>query len=101
MPCWTQPPTHPTCTVQTMNKHTAEETARAIANLTENREELLEAEQAWKGLRYLNRQMTLELITSHGISVSKASQLSGHTRQTIKIWLDVWNAEHKSAQEKN
>jgi tRNA U34 5-carboxymethylaminomethyl modifying enzyme MnmG/GidA len=81
-----------------MNKPTAEETAQAIAKLNENREELLEAEQEWKGLRYLNRQMTLELVTQHGVSVAKASRLSGHTRQTIKIWLDVWNAEHKSAQ---
>lgn len=62
---------------------------------------LRQAEQEWKDLRAQSRRLTLKLVTDYGISVAKASRMSGHTRQTIKIWLDVHNAEHKSARIKN
>lgn len=56
---------------------------------------LVKAEDELKSWRAHSRKLTLELITEHGVSVAKAAQLSGHHRATIKIWLDLWNAEHK------
>lgn len=57
---------------------------------------LTKVEDEFRFWRAASRKITLELVTEHGISVAKAAVLSGHTRQTIKIWLDVWNAEHKA-----
>ena len=62
---------------------------------------LKHAEDDWKDLRTLSRRITLELVTEHGLSVAKVAGLSGHTRQTIKIWLDVLNAEQKGRQNQN
>lgn len=59
---------------------------------------LRHTEADWKDLRALSRKITLELITEHGISVAKAAKLSGHSRVTIKTWLDVLNAEEKGRQ---
>jgi hypothetical protein len=84
-----------------MSTHNARDEETVLAALALTGVSLRQAEREWKALRKQNRELTLELITDHGISVAKASALSGHTRQTIKIWLDVWNAEHKSAQKKN
>jgi len=59
---------------------------------------LRHTEADWKDLRALSRKLTLELVTEQGVSVAKAARISGHTRQTIKIWLDVFNAEQKNRQ---
>jgi len=59
--------------------------------------QLDEIEQQWKVLRAQARAELLDAITEHGISVAKASRITGHHRQTIKIWLDIYNAEHKNA----
>jgi hypothetical protein len=87
--------------VKTMNTEPQRESEAALAELALTRVALVEAERDWKDLRALSRKITLELVTEHGFSVAKAAQLSGHTRQTIKIWLDVWNAEHKSQRKSN
>jgi hypothetical protein len=67
----------------------------ALVEMQLTRATLAKQEDDWKFWRAHSRKLTLELVTEHGISVAKASQLSGHTRQTIKIWLDVHNAEQK------
>ena len=90
-----------TCTVKTMSTQPRREVEAAAAELAMTGVALRQAEKEWKDLRALSRRITLELVTEHGLSVAKASQMSGHTRQTIKIWLDVWNAEHKHQQKKN
>jgi hypothetical protein len=66
--------------------------------LSETNQKLAAIEREWKHWRLQSKTLTLELITMHGYSVSKAAQLSGHHRNTIKIWLTIHNAETKSAQ---
>lgn len=69
--------------------------------LKETRQKLAEIEREFKHWRDQSRTLTIELVTKEGFSVARASQLSGHHRNTIKVWLDVWNAEHKSAANTN
>lgn len=59
---------------------------------------LAQIEKDWKNLRAESRKNTLELITACGMSVAGASRITGHTRATITTWLQVHNAENKSAQ---
>jgi cyclopropane fatty-acyl-phospholipid synthase-like methyltransferase len=73
----------------------------ALAELAMTRVALKHTEDDWKDLRKLSKRITLELVTEHGLSVAKVAQLSGHTRQTIKIWLDVFNAEQKGRRNQN
>jgi hypothetical protein len=55
-------------------------------------------EREWKHWRAQSKTLTIELITLHGYTVSKAATMSGHHRNTIKVWLDLYNAENKQAQ---
>lgn len=63
--------------------------------LQETRAKLESIEREWKHWRDQSRHLTVKLVTEHGISVAKASVLSGHHRNTIGIWLQVHNAEEK------
>ena len=90
-----------TCIVKSMSIQPRREQEAAAAELAMTGVALRQAEKDWKDLRALSKRITLELVTEHGLSVAKVAQMSGHTRQTIKIWLDVWNAEQKSEQKKN
>lgn len=87
--------------MKTMTTQPRRDAEAAEAELAMTSVALRHTEADWKDLRALSRKITLELVTDHGYSVANASRLSGHTRQTIKIWLDVWNASHKNGQEKN
>lgn len=69
--------------------------------LRETRSQLEIIEREWKHWRNQSKALTIKLVTEHGVSVAKASQLSGHHRNTIGIWLQIHNAEHKNRQEKN
>lgn len=69
--------------------------------LADTRVKLDAIEREWKHWREQSRFLTIKLVTVHGFSVAKASKLSGHHRNTIMVWLQVWNAEHKSARIKN
>jgi hypothetical protein len=64
--------------------------------LKETREKLTVIEREWKSWRDQSRTLTLELVTLHGVSVARASQLSGHHRNTITAWLNVHNAETRA-----
>jgi hypothetical protein len=57
-----------------------------------------QVEKEWKELRAQSRKNTLELITELGVSVARAHQITGHHRATITTWLQIHNAEKKSAQ---
>ena len=84
-----------------MTTHKPRDHEAVLAEVALTGVSLRQAEKEWKDLRAHSRKLTLELVTEQGVSVAKASALTGHTRQTIKIWLDVHNAEHKAAQRKN
>lgn len=82
-----------------MNTNDAELAPGAAKSIEMYRERLAEIEENWKFVRAAAKQNLLQAITNEGMSVATAARLSGHTRQTIKIWLDVWNAEHKNDQQ--
>jgi hypothetical protein len=84
-----------------MNTHKPRDPEAVLAEVALTGVSLRKAEEEWKALRAHSRKLTLELVTEQGVSVAKAASLTGHTRQTIKIWLNVHNAEHKAAQKKN
>lgn len=58
-----------------------------------------EREASLKMARDLSRQIVLEAITEEGISVAKASEISGHNRATVTTWLQIHNAEKKGRAE--
>jgi hypothetical protein len=64
--------------------------------LKETRQKLEVIEREWKSWREQSRTLTVELVTVHGVSVARASQLSGHHRNTITAWLNIHNAEMKA-----
>jgi hypothetical protein len=68
--------------------------------LAETRSKLAAIEREWKHWRDQSKTLVIELITEDGLSVLKASELSGHHRNSIKIWLDLWNAEKNAARPK-
>lgn len=66
--------------------------------MAELRAKLAAHEQTWKELRAQSRALTVELITVEGLSMLRASELSGHHRSTVKTWLDIHNAEVRGQQ---
>jgi hypothetical protein len=68
--------------------------------LRETRHQLEVIEREWKHWREQSKTLTIQLITLDGLSVLKAAGLSGHHRNTIKVWLDLHNAEQKAGQKK-
>jgi hypothetical protein len=72
------------------------ETEAVLAEIALTRISLAQQEEEWKDGRAHSRALALELITEHGYSVSRTSELTGHHRNTLKIWLDIWNAEHRA-----
>ena len=64
------------------------------------RDRLAEIEESWKFARAAAKANLLECITREQISLARAAEMSGHDRRTIKVWLDLWNAEHKNEQKK-
>lgn len=90
-----------TCTVKCMDAHNERPLEKVIQEAEQARQEIARVEQEFKDARARSKALALELITIHHVSVAKTSLLSGHTRQTIKIWLDVWNAEHRNRPIKN
>lgn len=52
-------------------------------------------EESLRLSRERSRAYVIQAITKQGISVAKASDLSGHHRNTITLWLQIHNAEIK------
>jgi hypothetical protein len=71
------------------------EVTEVLEALRWKRQQLAEIEQQWKEMRGQSRELTIRLVTQHSLSISKAADVSGHHRSTIKAWLDVWNAEQR------
>jgi len=71
---------------------------QVLEALAHNRQQLADLEREWKKMREHSKTLCLALITKHGLSMSRVALLSGHHRNTMKIWLDIHNAEIKSAQ---
>jgi len=69
--------------------------------LQNTRAKLEAIEREWKHWRMQSRTLALELITRDGFSVAKVAMLSGHHRNTLKVWLDLHNAEQKNARKQN
>jgi len=67
-----------------------------LVAMAETRGTLAAIEERWKIYRQQSRDITVRLVTEHGYSAAKAAELSGHHRTTIKIWLDLHNAEVKA-----
>jgi len=66
--------------------------------MLETRARLEGIEREWKFWREQSRALTIRLITVRGVSIAKASALSGHHRTTITVWLKIHNAEQKNRQ---
>jgi len=60
---------------------------QVVGALKETRKRLESIEAVWKEERAVSRRLTISLITDHGWSILKASNLSGHHRGTIMSWL--------------
>jgi hypothetical protein len=71
------------------------ELPQVLEALRWKRQQLADHEAEWKNLRQHSKDLTLRLITKHGYSVMAAAHESGHHRNTIKVWLDLYNAETK------
>jgi transposase len=84
--------------MSTQGREPSEET---LASIRMYKERLAEIEESWKFAREAARANLLQAITEGGLSVAKASELSGHSRQTISTWLQVWNATQKAAKKSN
>lgn len=63
--------------------------------LVASRVEREQLEEQLKESRERSRGYVIQAVTEHGISVSKASELSGHHRNSITLWLQIHNAEIK------
>lgn len=72
------------------------EESQVLEALRWKRQQLADHEAEWRKLREHSRSLTLSLITDFGYSVARASDISGHHRNTISIWLKIHNAETKS-----
>jgi hypothetical protein len=75
-----------------ISRYSEEETLVALADV---RDTLAAIESSWKDYRAQSKALTVRLITEHRYSVARAAELSGHHRQTISIWLKIYNAENK------
>jgi hypothetical protein len=64
--------------------------------LKETREKCESLEREWKHWRNQSRILSLELIDVDRISAARVAQLSGHHRNTLKVWLDLYNAEKRA-----
>jgi metal-responsive CopG/Arc/MetJ family transcriptional regulator len=78
-----------------MTTNQDEERDHVLRELARNKEALAEHEREWQNMRAQSRALSMALITQHGYSMNAVAQLSGHHRATIKIWLDIHNAETK------
>lgn len=69
--------------------------ADQLQALRETVQKLEVIEREWNDWRAQSRTLTIELITKFGYSTNLAAKLSGHHRNTIKAWLDVYNADER------
>lgn len=58
-----------------------------LKSVAETRGKLDAAETYWKRLRGHSRQLALSLIFDHGYTITKTARLTGHHRNTLKVWV--------------
>lgn len=61
--------------------------------LAETLQKIEVIEREWKHWRAQSRTLSLELVTIDKLPVAEVSRLSGHHRNTLKVWLQIHNAE--------
>ena len=59
-----------------------------LKSVAETRGKLDATETYWKALRRESRSLALTLILDYGYSVDKTHRLTGHHRNTLKVWVD-------------
>lgn len=77
----------------TNTNQTLEQTTRDLA---ESRGELDAIEARWKIAREWNRTLTVRLVVQHELSIARVSELTGHHRNTVSLWVQIHNAEEKA-----
>lgn len=71
-----------------MTNSTAEE-ATVLQHALDTRAQLADIEARWKQLRADSRRYAVELMFDHGYSISRTSTITGHHRQTLKMWAEI------------
>lgn len=87
----------PACTVTVMSKAYDENLADRLDELHNVQQQLAAIEEQWKHWRAKSREISLQLITEDKLPVAEVARLSGHHRNTLNVWLQVFNAETKGA----
>jgi hypothetical protein len=72
-----------------MEQHQVYSLDQTLGALAETRARLAAIEAGWKQERAMSKMLTLSLVLDHGYSVFKASQVSGHNRQTVVTWINA------------
>lgn len=62
---------------------------QTLGALAETRKRLAQIEEVWKAERAISKRLTLSLVNDYGYSIVKASNVSGHHRQTITVWVNA------------
>lgn len=80
-----------------IESYTEEQTLAALADVNQTLDGI---SASWKEYRQQSKELTLRLVTVHGYSMARAAALSEHHRNTVKVWLDLHNAENKAGKRK-
>ena len=59
-----------------------------LLRVQNTRERLDAIEKEWKLLRLQSRHYALELWFVHNYSINRISELTGHMRPTLRVWID-------------
>ena len=79
-----------------MGTNTNQTLEQTMRDLAESRGKLDAVEEAWKNARAHNRALTVRLVTQHELTIARVSQLTGHHRNTVSLWVQIHNAEEKA-----
>lgn len=60
-----------------------------LRSVAETRGKLDATEDYWKRLRQESKSLALQLVFDHGYSVNKTALVTGHHRNTIKVWIEA------------
>lgn len=70
-----------------------------LRSAAETRAQLLDSEASWKQLRAESRALAMALIFDHGYSIAKTSLVTGHHRNSLKLWADIETARRSSPED--
>lgn len=66
-----------------------------LEDLARNSEHLEAVQNEFRAARAESRRISMELITIDKLPIAEVARLSGHHRNTLKVWLTIHNAEKK------